>query len=117
YLPEGVGTFIHSENGILGMGPAPEAGRENPDVTNAGGKYVTALKGASFFDTSMFFAITRGGHVDVAVLGALEVDEAGTMASRIVPGKMVSGMGGAMDLAVGAKKIIVSMLHTNGNGN
>ncbi len=116
-LPDGVSIVIQSENGMLGLGPAPEAGRENPDLINAGGKHVTALKGASFFDTSESFAIIRGGHVDVAVLGALEIDEAGNLASHMVPGKMVSGMGGAMDLAVGAKRIIVSTLHTNGNGN
>jgi acetate CoA/acetoacetate CoA-transferase beta subunit len=114
YLPEGVSIVIQSENGMLGMGPAPEAGKENPDMTNAGGTYVTALKGAVFFDTSMSFSIIRGGHVDVAVLGALEIDEKGNLASHIVPGKMVPGMGGAMDLAVGAKRIIVSTLHNNG---
>jgi acetate CoA/acetoacetate CoA-transferase beta subunit len=116
YLPEGVSLVIQSENGMLGMGPAPAEGEEDVDLINAGGKHVTALKGAAFFDTSMSFSIIRGGHIDVAVLGALEVDEAGTLASHIVPGKMVSGMGGAMDLAVGAKKIIVSMVHSNGNG-
>jgi acetate CoA/acetoacetate CoA-transferase beta subunit len=117
YLPEGVSIVIQSENGMLGMGPAPAKGEEDLDCTNAGGTYVTAAKGAAFFDSSMSFSIIRGGHVDVAVLGALEVDEAGTIASHIVPGKMVSGMGGAMDLAVGAKRIIVSMLHTSGNGD
>ena len=117
YLPRGVSVVLQSENGMLGMGPAPADNEKNPDVTNAGGMHVTAMKGAAFFDSSMSFAIIRGGHVDVAVLGALEVDETGTLASHIVPGKMVSGMGGAMDLAVGAKKIIVSTLHTNGNGS
>ena len=116
FLPDGVSIVIQSENGMIGMGPAPEAGKEDRDLINAGGKHVTACKGASFFDSSMSFAIIRGGHVDVAVLGALEIDEAGNLASHMVPGKMVSGMGGAMDLAVGAKKIIVSTLHTNGNG-
>ena len=116
YLPEGVSVVLQSENGMLGMGPAPADNKKDPDVTNAGGTHVTANKGAVFFDTTMSFSIIRGGHVDVAVLGALEVDETGTLASHIVPGKMVSGMGGAMDLAVGAKKIIVSTLHTNGNG-
>ena len=116
YLPEGVSIVIQSENGMLGMGPAPEAGSEDRDLINAGGKHVTAQKGASFFDSSTSFAIIRGSHVDVAVLGALQIDEAGNLASHMVPGKMVSGMGGAMDLAVGAKKIIVSTIHTNGNG-
>jgi len=117
YVPDGVSIVIQSENGMLGMGPAPDAGTEDRDLINAGGKHVTAQKGASFFDSTMSFGIIRGGHVDVAVLGALEIDEAGNLASHMVPGKMISGMGGAMDLAVGAKKIIVSTLHTNGNGN
>jgi acetate CoA/acetoacetate CoA-transferase beta subunit len=114
FLPAGVHIVAQSENGMLGMGPAPEPGKENREVTNAGGKHVTALDGACFFDTSMSFGIIRGGHVDVAVLGALEIDEKGNLASHIVPGKMVPGMGGAMDLAVGAKKIIVSTVHNNG---
>lgn len=116
YLPDGVSVVLQSENGMLGMGPAPGEDNKDPNVTNAGGMHVTALNGAVFFDSSMSFSIIRGGHVDVAVLGALEVDETGTLASHIVPGKMVSGMGGAMDLAVGAKKIIISTLHTNGSG-
>jgi acetate CoA/acetoacetate CoA-transferase beta subunit len=117
YVPKGVSIVIQSENGMLGMGPAPDEGAEDRDLINAGGKHVTAQEGASFFDSTMSFGIIRGGHVDVAVLGALEIDEAGNLASHMVPGKMISGMGGAMDLAVGAKKIIVSTLHTNGNGN
>lgn len=112
YVPHGVSIILQSENGMLGMGPTPEEGREDPDLLNAGGKHVTALKGAACFDSATSFGIIRGGHVDLAVLGALEVDETGTLASHIVPGKMVSGMGGAMDLAVGAKKIIISTLHT-----
>jgi acetate CoA/acetoacetate CoA-transferase beta subunit len=116
YLPEGVSVVLQSENGMLGMGPAPADDARDPNVTNAGGMHVTALNGAVFFDSNMSFSIIRGGHVDVAVLGALEVDETGTLASHIVPGKMVSGMGGAMDLAVGAKKIIISTLHANGSG-
>ncbi|MGD9157898.1 MAG: 3-oxoacid CoA-transferase subunit B [Desulfobacteraceae bacterium] len=113
YLPEGVDIFLQSENGMLGVGEAPEKGKEDPDLINAGGSYITARRGASYFDSSTSFAIIRGGHVDAAVLGALEVDEAGNLASHKVPGKMITGMGGAMDLATGAKKIIIATLHTN----
>jgi acetate CoA/acetoacetate CoA-transferase beta subunit len=113
YLPEGVDITIQSENGVLGVNGSPEKGKEDPDLTNAGGKYITVRKGASFFDTATSFGIIRGGHVDATVLGALEVDEKGNLASHMVPGKMVSGMGGAMDLATGAKKIIIGTLHTN----
>jgi acetate CoA/acetoacetate CoA-transferase beta subunit len=113
YLPEGVDITIQSENGVLGVNGSPEKGKEDPDLTNAGGKYITVRKGASFFDTATSFVIIRGGHVDATVLGALEVDEKGNLASHMVPGKMVSGMGGAMDLATGAKKIIIGTLHTN----
>ena len=114
YLPDGISVVTQSENGMLGIDQAPENGNEDPDLINAGGKYVTAQKGASCFDSAMSFTIIRGGHVDVAVLGALEVDKKGNLASHIVPGKMVSGMGGAMDLAVGAKKIIIATVHTSG---
>lgn len=113
YLPEGVDITIHSENGVLGVDAAPEKGKEDPDLVNAGGKHITIRKGASFFDSATSFLIIRGGHVDAAVLGALEVDEKGNLASHMVPGKMVSGMGGAMDLATGAKKMIIGTLHTN----
>jgi acetate CoA/acetoacetate CoA-transferase beta subunit len=113
YLPEGVSVVLQSENGMLGMGPAATDDALDPNVINAGGTHVTAMKGAAFFDTATSFSIIRGGHVDVAVLGALEVAETGTLASHIVPGKMVPGMGGAMDLAVGAKKIIIATLHTS----
>ncbi len=113
YLPQGVDITIQSENGVLGVNGSPEKGKEDPDLTNAGGKYITVRKGASFFDTATSFGIIRGGHVDATVLGALEVDEKGNLASHMVPGKMVSGMGGAMDLATGAKKIIIGTLHTN----
>jgi acetate CoA/acetoacetate CoA-transferase beta subunit len=113
YLPEGVDITIQSENGVLGVDAAPEKGKEDPDLVNAGGKHITIRKGASFFDSATSFLIIRGGHVDAAVLGALEVDEKGNLASHMVPGKMVSGMGGAMDLATGAKKIIIGTLHTN----
>jgi acetate CoA/acetoacetate CoA-transferase beta subunit len=113
YLPQGVDITIQSENGVLGVNGSPEKGKEDPDLTNAGGKHITVRKGASFFDSATSFLIIRGCHVDAAVLGALEVDEKGNLASHMVPGKMVSGMGGAMDLATGAKKIIIGTLHTN----
>lgn len=113
YLPEGVDITLQSENGVLGVDAAPEKGKENPDMINAGGQHITIRKGASFFDSATSFVIIRGGHVDAAVLGALEVDEKGNLASHMVPGKMVSGMGGAMDLATGARNIIIGTIHTN----
>ena len=112
YLPEGVEIILQSENGIMGMGPAPEKGSENVDIVNAGAQYVTVKPGAMFFDSATSFGIIRGGHVDATILGALEVDEKGNLANWIVPGKMVPGMGGAMDLVVGAKKVIIAMQHT-----
>ena len=112
FLPEGVEIILQSENGIMGMGPAPGAGNENVDVVNAGAQYVTVKTGAMFFDSATSFGIIRGGHVDATILGALEVDEKGNLSNWIVPGKMVPGMGGAMDLVVGAKKVIVAMQHT-----
>jgi len=112
YLPEGVEIIIQSENGIMGMGPVPAKGSEDVDITNAGGQLVTVNPGAMFLDSATSFGIVRGGHVDATILGALEVDEKGNLSNWIVPGKMVPGMGGAMDLVVGAKKVIIAMQHT-----
>jgi acetate CoA/acetoacetate CoA-transferase beta subunit len=112
YIPEGINVTFQSENGMVGMGVAPERGEENVNVTNAGGQYVTILPHGAFFDTSMSFGLIRGGHVDMTVLGALEVDQHGNLANWIIPGKLVPGMGGAMDLVTGAKKVIVAMQHT-----
>lgn len=112
YLKKGVEVILQTENGMLGMGPAPEEGKENPELTNAGGGYITALDGASSFDSATSFGIIRGGHVDVSILGALQVDEKGDLANWMIPGKKTPGMGGAMDLLVGAKKVILAMEHT-----
>jgi len=112
YLPECVEIILQSENGLMGMGPAPEKGKEDVDITNAGGGFVTMEPYAMCFDSATSFSFIRGGHVDATVLGALEVGEKGDIANWIVPGKLVPGMGGAMDLVVGAKKVIISMLHT-----
>lgn len=112
YLPEDVHLILQSENGIIGMGALAEKGKEDKDLINAGNQHVTVLPGAAYFDSATSFGIIRGGHVDATVLGALQVDEEGTLASHIVPGKMVSGMGGAMDLVAGAKKVIIGTIHS-----
>jgi len=112
HIPQGVNVILQSENGMIGMGPAPEPGKENPEITNAGASMVTILPHGCYFDSAMSFALIRGKHVEYTVLGALEVDQEGSLASWIIPGKKVPGMGGAMDLVVGAKNVIVSTLHT-----
>jgi acetate CoA/acetoacetate CoA-transferase beta subunit len=112
FLPAGVHVLFQSENGLIGTGPIPEDGTAHPLLTDAGGRPVTALPGASTFDSAMSFGLIRGGHVDMTVLGGLQVDEGGHLANWMIPGKMVPGMGGAMDLVTGAKRVVVAMQHT-----
>ena len=112
YMPEGVQVFFQSENGLIGSGPIPEEGMAQARLTDAGGRPITALPGASTFDSAMSFGLIRGGHLDMTVLGGLQVDEEGRLANWMIPGKMVPGMGGAMDLVTGAKRVVVAMQHS-----